>query len=124
LRKLFTGQGSKKKKSKSFEEEFVVRAAVRSLGQIGSHSSVPTLISALQDETNSIGNPTAKQRPRSAQLVTHLRYQRYRPPLQPTTTLLVGSRARRHPPNQSRKNKRRRKTDSDALALVMGKRVL
>ena len=54
LAQVVTGQGSKKEKSKSFEEEFVVRAAVRSLGQIGSHSSVPTLISALQDETNSI----------------------------------------------------------------------
>jgi HEAT repeat protein len=54
LSQLISGQGSKKKKSKSFEEEFIVRSAVRSLGQIGSHTSVPTLISALQDETNSI----------------------------------------------------------------------
>ena len=54
LSQVVTGQGSKKKKSKSFQEEFVVRSAVRSLGQIGSHASVPTLISALQDETNSI----------------------------------------------------------------------
>jgi HEAT repeat protein len=54
LAQVVAGQGSKKKKSKSSEEEFVVRAAVRSLGQIGSRASVPTLISALQDETNSI----------------------------------------------------------------------
>jgi HEAT repeat protein len=54
LTQVVSGQGSKKKKSKSFEEEFVVRSAVRSLGQIGSRASVPTLISALQDETNSI----------------------------------------------------------------------
>jgi HEAT repeat protein len=53
LTQVVTGQGSKKKKSKSFEEEFIVRSAVRSLGQIGSRASVPTLISALQDETNS-----------------------------------------------------------------------
>lgn len=54
LSQVVTGEGSKKKKSKSFDEEFVVRSAVRSLGQIGSRASVPTLISALQDETNSI----------------------------------------------------------------------
>jgi HEAT repeat protein len=54
LTQVVTGQGSKKKKTKSFEEEFVVRSAVRSLGQIGSRSSVSTLISALQDEANSI----------------------------------------------------------------------
>jgi len=54
LSQVVTGEGSKKKKAKSFDEEFVVRSAVRSLGQIGSRTSVPTLISALQDETNSI----------------------------------------------------------------------
>ena len=54
LSQVVTGTGSKKKKSKSFAEEFVVRSAVRSLGQIGSRTSVPTLISALQDEANSI----------------------------------------------------------------------
>lgn len=54
LSQVVTGPGAKKKKSKSFEEEFVVRSAVRSLGQIRSRTSVPTLISALQDETNSI----------------------------------------------------------------------
>jgi HEAT repeat protein len=54
LSQVVTGEGSKKKKAKSAEEEFVVRSAVRSLGQIGSRTSVSTLISALQDETNSI----------------------------------------------------------------------
>ncbi len=54
LSQVVTGQDSKKRKSKSFEEEFVVRSAVRSLGQIGSRTSVSTLISALQDETNSM----------------------------------------------------------------------
>src|SRR5262249_38094231 len=38
LSQVVTGQGSKKKKSKSFQEEFVVRSAVRSLGQIGSRA--------------------------------------------------------------------------------------
>ena len=54
LSQVVTGEGGKKKKKKSSEEEFVVRAAVRSLGQIRSRTSVPTLISVLQDETNSI----------------------------------------------------------------------
>lgn len=54
LSQIIAGGGSKKKKSKSDEEEFVVRSAVRSLGQIGSRSAVPTLISALQNESNSI----------------------------------------------------------------------
>ena len=54
LSQVVTREGSKKKKSKSFDEEFVVRSAVRSLAQIGSRTSVPTLIAALQDETNSI----------------------------------------------------------------------
>lgn len=54
LSQVVTGVVSKKKKSKGFAEEFVVRSAVRSLGQIGSRTSVPILISALQDEINSI----------------------------------------------------------------------
>jgi len=54
LSQIVSGSDSKKKKAKSFEEEFVVRSAVRSLGQIGSRTSVPILISALQQETNSI----------------------------------------------------------------------
>ena len=54
LTQVVTAPGSKKKKSKSFAEEFIVRSAVRSLGQIGSRTAVSTLISALQDEANSI----------------------------------------------------------------------
>jgi len=54
LSQIVTGTASKKKKSKAFDEEFVVRSAVRALGQIRNRTAVPTLISALQDETNSI----------------------------------------------------------------------
>lgn len=54
LSQILAGETSKKKKSKSDEEEFVVRSAVRSLGQIGSRAAVPTLIAALQNESNSI----------------------------------------------------------------------
>ncbi|HXT63413.1 MAG TPA: HEAT repeat domain-containing protein [Pyrinomonadaceae bacterium] len=54
LSQVVTGQGTKKKKTRSAEEEFVVRSAVRSLGQIRSRASVPALVAALQDETNSI----------------------------------------------------------------------
>jgi len=54
LAQVISGPASKKKKTKSPEEEFVVRSAVRSLGQMRSRTSVPTLIAALQDETNPI----------------------------------------------------------------------
>ena len=54
LSQVVTGPGTKKKKTRSVEEEFVVRSAVRSLGQIRSRASVPALVSALQDETNSL----------------------------------------------------------------------
>ena len=54
LSQIIAGDGAKKKKSKSDEEEFVVRSAVRSLGQIGSRAAVPILIGALQNESNSI----------------------------------------------------------------------
>src|SRR5574341_791681 len=54
LSQIVSGQDSRKKKTKNSEEEFVVRSAVRSLGQIRSRAAVATLISALQDETNSI----------------------------------------------------------------------
>ncbi|MGQ0763090.1 MAG: HEAT repeat domain-containing protein [Acidobacteriota bacterium] len=54
LSHIIAGEGSKKTKSKGDEEEFVVRSAVRSLGQIGSGAAVPILIGALQDESNSI----------------------------------------------------------------------
>ena len=54
LSQIIAGDSSKKKKSKSAEDEFVARSAVRSLGQIGSRAAVPTLIGALQNESNSI----------------------------------------------------------------------
>jgi HEAT repeat protein len=54
LSQIIAADGSKKKKSKSDEEEFVVRSAVRSLGRIGSRAAVPVLIGALQNESNSI----------------------------------------------------------------------
>lgn len=54
LIQLITREGTKRKKSRSDGDEFVVRSAVRSLGQIGSQTAVLTLISALQDELNSI----------------------------------------------------------------------
>jgi HEAT repeat protein len=44
---------TKKKKSKSREDEFVLRSAARSLGQIRSRTGVPALIAALEDSTNS-----------------------------------------------------------------------
>lgn len=53
LSQVVTGQ-AKKKKAKGPEDEFVVRSAVRSLGQIGRPAAVATLIAALQDESNSI----------------------------------------------------------------------
>lgn len=54
LMQVVTGAPGKKKKPKNLEEEFVVRSAVQALGQIGSRVAVPTIITALQDETNSI----------------------------------------------------------------------
>ena len=54
LSQVIAGDSSKKQKSKSAEDEFVVRSAVRSLGQIGSRQAVPVLIGALQNESNSI----------------------------------------------------------------------
>src|SRR5207244_4713945 len=41
-----------KKKSKRSENEFGMRAAARSLGQIRSRAGVPVLISTLENETN------------------------------------------------------------------------
>lgn len=54
LTQIIAGGGSKKQKSKGDEEEFVVRSAVRSLGQIGSRTAVSVLIGALENESNSI----------------------------------------------------------------------
>ncbi|PYS35028.1 MAG: hypothetical protein DMF75_04875 [Acidobacteria bacterium] len=44
---------TKGKKKKASENEFVMRAAAHSLGQIRSRSSVPVLIAAMENETNS-----------------------------------------------------------------------
>lgn len=54
LSQTIAGDSPKKKKSRSDEEEFVIRSAVRSLGQIGSRSALPVLIDALKNESNSI----------------------------------------------------------------------
>ena len=43
---------TKGKKKKASENEFVMRAAAHSLGQIRSRSSVPVLIAAMENETN------------------------------------------------------------------------
>jgi len=47
-----TEQTQKKKKAKARENEFVMRVAARSLGQIRSRSSVSVLIATLENETN------------------------------------------------------------------------
>lgn len=52
LSQVLTGRTEKKKKAKTAENEFVMRAAARSLGQIRSRSGVEVLIAALADDTN------------------------------------------------------------------------
>ncbi|MGZ8846581.1 MAG: HEAT repeat domain-containing protein [Pyrinomonadaceae bacterium] len=52
LSQVLTGRTEKKKKAKTAEDEFVMRAAARSLGQIRSRSGVEVLIAALADDTN------------------------------------------------------------------------
>jgi HEAT repeat protein len=47
-----TAPAKGKKKSKERENEFVLRAAAHSLGQIRSRAAVPVLIAALENETN------------------------------------------------------------------------
>lgn len=47
-----TAPAKGKKKSKERENEFVMRAAAHSLGQIRSRAAVPVLIAALENETN------------------------------------------------------------------------
>jgi HEAT repeat protein len=47
-----TTPAQKKKKSKAQENEFVLRAAARSLGQIRSRAGVPFLIATLENQTN------------------------------------------------------------------------
>ena len=54
LSQVLTGTDSnKKKKAKSREDDFVLRSAVRSLGQIRSQAGVPALIAALENSANS-----------------------------------------------------------------------
>jgi len=54
LSQIVTGNSlAKGKKKRTSENEFVMRAAAHSLGQIRSRSSVPVLIAALEKETNS-----------------------------------------------------------------------
>jgi HEAT repeat protein len=52
LSQVLTGQSSKKKKSKAGSNEFVMRAAARSLGQIKSRSGVGVLVATLTNDTN------------------------------------------------------------------------
>ncbi len=52
LSEVLTGQSEKKKKSKAESNEFVRRAAARSLGQIKSRSGVGVLIATLTNEAN------------------------------------------------------------------------
>jgi HEAT repeat protein len=54
LSQVLTGTDpTKKKKPKSSEDDFVLRSAVRSLGQIRSHAGVPALIAVLENSANS-----------------------------------------------------------------------
>jgi len=52
LSQILAGPSEKKKKSKGGSNEFVMRAAARSLGQIKSRSSVGVLIATLTNEAN------------------------------------------------------------------------
>jgi HEAT repeat protein len=52
LSQVLTGRTEKKKKAKTAENEFVMRAAARSLGQIRSRSAVDVLIATLANDTN------------------------------------------------------------------------
>src|SRR5213079_672761 len=53
LSQVMTGNSlAKGKKKRTSENEFVMRAAAHSLGQIRSRSSVPVLMAALEKETN------------------------------------------------------------------------
>lgn len=52
LSQVLTGRTETKKKAKTAENEFVMRAAARSLGQIRSRSGVEVLIAALANDTN------------------------------------------------------------------------
>jgi HEAT repeat protein len=72
LANALTGGGAKKKKSKTRENEFVLREAARSLGQIRSRAGVAALVETLNNDANpidvrraaaealgAIGDPTA-----------------------------------------------------------------
>jgi HEAT repeat protein len=52
LSQVLTGRTEKKKKAKTAENEFVMRAAARSLGQIRSRSAVDVLIATLANDAN------------------------------------------------------------------------
>jgi len=52
LSRILSGQSGQKKKSKGASNEFVMRAAARSLGQIKSHSGVSVLIATLTNDNN------------------------------------------------------------------------
>lgn len=52
LSQVLAGRADKKKKAKTAENEFVMRSAARSLGQIRSRSGVDVLIATLADDTN------------------------------------------------------------------------
>lgn len=52
LSQVLVGSTGKKKKAKAVEDEFVMRAAARSLGQIRSRSAVDVLIATLANESN------------------------------------------------------------------------
>jgi len=52
LSQVLVGRTDKKKKAKAHENEFVMRAATRSLGQIRSRSAVDVLIATLTNEAN------------------------------------------------------------------------
>jgi HEAT repeat protein len=52
LSQILSGQSEKKKKSKGASNEFVMRAAARSLGQIKSRSGVSVLIATLTNDAN------------------------------------------------------------------------
>jgi HEAT repeat protein len=53
LSQVLTGSVSKKKKKPSIEDEFVMRSAARSLGQIRSRAGIAALITALENSANS-----------------------------------------------------------------------
>ena len=52
LSQVLVGRAEKKKKAKAAENEFVMRAAARSLGQIRSRSAVDVLIATLANDSN------------------------------------------------------------------------